>query len=191
MSHIAHPSPLCEKEPCGRWNTVRHTVGRFPTVEHVQGTVPAKRARQEFWACSKLWPCADGQRRTARARYEDGIRKPNPLPALYMPVRVAWGWEFCLWLCCGRDNSAATVTVIQTNELIVPVKTTVTVTVPELDLGLTIICGIILLFFFILIVQKPCRIGLHDPKLQFPKVKKLEDIVGNVFVCSRCEKDLN
>ena len=60
---------------------VRHTVGNFPTIEHVQGTPPSIHTRQEFWACSKLWPCVDGRRQTVRARYKDGEPVTRPLPA--------------------------------------------------------------------------------------------------------------
>ena len=92
LSHSAvwdHRSPPCEKVDAGggtRWGT---RWGRFPTVEHAQGTPPSIHARQEFWTCSKLWPCADGRRQTVRAWYEDGIRTANPLPARYMHVRGA------------------------------------------------------------------------------------------------------
>ena len=51
---------------------MRHTVGRFPTVEHVH-------ARQEFEHAQNF----------GRARYENGIRTANPLPARYLHVRGA------------------------------------------------------------------------------------------------------
>ena len=60
----AHRSPPCAKVDADggtRWGT------RLNTVEHVQGTLPSIHASQEFWACSKLWPCADGRRQKVRA----------------------------------------------------------------------------------------------------------------------------